>query len=100
MNTLLKNTPVSSVGVDHSRVINVNSNTMITQAFKILYEAKIHSVPVKDISKNTYVSFLDLPDVVGHLFSSFDDKEIEHVKIPHITEWKVIAISKFNSNNI
>ncbi len=88
--SLLQRNIASSLGADACEVIYLTTSTPITNGFKALYDHKIHSAPVIDSKSNQYVAFLDYVDVISHLFSTFSDEELEHVKLPRITEWKVL----------
>jgi len=60
----LQNTHVSSLAPDSFKVYSVTSDAPLLEAFQIIVDNKILSLPVLDTRKNMYVAFIDILDIL------------------------------------
>jgi len=60
----LQNTHVSSLAPDSIKVYSVTSDAPLIEAFQILVDNKILSLPVLDTRKGMYVAFIDILDIL------------------------------------
>lgn len=57
----------------------------VPEAFQKLATYRFHAIPV--VKDGKPVSFLDLTDIVRHLFAAFSDEELQNNKFTQVLEW-------------
>jgi 5'-AMP-activated protein kinase regulatory gamma subunit len=77
---LLESYTVDSLPTPKGRAIVIDSQSSLLQGFETLVDNNILSAPVYDASKNKYIGFLDVRDLVSFVVFLVDEQKVSDTK--------------------